>query len=47
MFISLKKEASSVLRSCGWSDKVHSFMRSKKRLCAQQVGTNLNSDEVK
>ncbi|VVA31924.1 Hypothetical predicted protein [Prunus dulcis] len=43
----LKKEASSVLRSCGWSDKVHSFMRSKKRLCAQQVGTDPNSDEVK
>ena len=29
---SLEKEAFSVLRSCGWSDKVFSFMSSKKRL---------------
>lgn len=30
---SLEKEASLVLRSCGWSNDVHNFMRSK-RLCA-------------
>ncbi|KAL0008915.1 hypothetical protein SO802_010417 [Lithocarpus litseifolius] len=29
---SLEKEAFSVLRSCGWSDEVFSFMSSKKRL---------------
>lgn len=34
----LKKEASSVLRSCGWSEKVLSFMRSRKRQCAHEAG---------
>nr|GMC81367.1 ubiquitin carboxyl-terminal hydrolase 25 [Ipomoea batatas] len=31
----LMKEASSVLRSCGWTDNVYSLMRSKKRLCVR------------
>ncbi|XP_057949288.1 ubiquitin carboxyl-terminal hydrolase 25 [Malania oleifera] len=34
----LKKEASLVLRSCGWSDKVYSFMHSRKRFCAREAG---------
>lgn len=47
MFISLKKETSSVLRSCGWLDEVYSFMLSRKKLCSDQVGTTPNSNEVK
>ncbi|KAM1003945.1 hypothetical protein ACFX2C_004200 [Malus domestica] len=43
----LEKEASSVLRSCGWLDEVYSFMRSRKRLCSEQVETTPNYDEVK
>ncbi|XP_015581087.2 ubiquitin carboxyl-terminal hydrolase 25 isoform X1 [Ricinus communis] len=39
----LKQEASTVLRSCGWSSKVYSFMCSRKRLCAREPG-NLPSD---
>ncbi|XP_044503933.1 ubiquitin carboxyl-terminal hydrolase 25-like [Mangifera indica] len=34
----LEKEASFVLRSCGWSENVYSFMSSRKRLCAQEAG---------
>lgn len=29
----LLKEAAQVLRTCGWSDKVYEYMRSRKRLC--------------
>ena len=47
MLISLEKEAISVLRSCGWADEVYSFMRSRKRLCVEQVGTTRNGDEAK
>ncbi|KAM5586556.1 ubiquitin carboxyl-terminal hydrolase 25 [Rosa sericea] len=43
----LKKEALSVLRSCGWADEVFSFMRSRKRLCVDQVGLAQNGDEAK
>ncbi|PRQ30707.1 putative ubiquitinyl hydrolase 1 [Rosa chinensis] len=43
----LKKEALSVLRSCGWADEVFSFMRSRKRLCVDQVGLTQNGDEAK
>ncbi|KAF3441127.1 hypothetical protein FNV43_RR15038 [Rhamnella rubrinervis] len=44
----LKKEASSVLRSCGWSDKVYSFMHSRKRLCLQEAGwTPSNGNELR
>ncbi|CAF1704471.1 hypothetical protein HID58_053796 [Brassica napus] len=35
---SLKKDASSFLRTCGWYDQVHSSMRAKKRLCSEQSG---------
>ncbi|XP_050218113.1 ubiquitin carboxyl-terminal hydrolase 25 [Mercurialis annua] len=39
----LKQEASTVLQSCGWSNKVYSFMCSRKRLCVRELG-NLPSD---
>lgn len=34
----LKREASSVLRTSGWSNEVEAFMRSKKRSCAGKLG---------
>ncbi|XP_004294078.1 PREDICTED: ubiquitin carboxyl-terminal hydrolase 25-like [Fragaria vesca subsp. vesca] len=43
----LKKEALSVLRSCGWVDDITSFMRSRKKLCVDQVGLAQNGDEAK
>lgn len=43
---SLKHKASSVLRSCGWTDKVYSFMCSRKRLCTG-VQTLPNVKELK
>ncbi|XP_024017932.1 ubiquitin carboxyl-terminal hydrolase 25 isoform X2 [Morus notabilis] len=44
----LAKEASSVLRSCGWSDKVYNFMGSGKRLRTQEAGTTpLTRDELR
>ncbi|KAL5736725.1 hypothetical protein ACOSP7_031179 [Xanthoceras sorbifolium] len=33
----LEKEAFSVLQSCGWSEKVYSFMCSRKRLCTREA----------
>ncbi|RZB66175.1 Ubiquitin carboxyl-terminal hydrolase 25 isoform B [Glycine soja] len=42
----LGKEAKSVLRSCGWTDKVYEFMRSKK-LHAQEAGNLTNGDEIR
>ncbi|KAI4323142.1 hypothetical protein L6164_022772 [Bauhinia variegata] len=44
---SLKRDASSVLRSCGYSDKVYSFMRSRKRLHAEEAGNSLKLDEIR
>ncbi|KAI4333390.1 hypothetical protein L6164_018212 [Bauhinia variegata] len=44
---SLKRDASSVLRSCGYSDKVYGFMRAKKRLCAEEAGTSFTLDEIR
>ncbi|KAI4388231.1 hypothetical protein MLD38_000578 [Melastoma candidum] len=35
----LKNEASTILRSCGWSDEVYSFMRAKRRKCSENVET--------
>ncbi|KAK9268687.1 hypothetical protein L1049_000447 [Liquidambar formosana] len=35
----LRKEASLFLQSCGWSDEVYSFMKSRKRLCTQDAGS--------
>ncbi|KAL9432932.1 hypothetical protein AB3S75_027863 [Citrus x aurantiifolia] len=43
----LKKEASSVLRSCGWSEKVLSYMRSRKRQCAHEVGITPGDIDLK
>ncbi|KAK6947235.1 Peptidase C19, ubiquitin carboxyl-terminal hydrolase [Dillenia turbinata] len=46
----LKKEADLVLRSCGWYDKVYSFMCSRKRFCTEEARTGLagaNNDELK
>ncbi|KAF4386609.1 hypothetical protein F8388_006564, partial [Cannabis sativa] len=40
----LAKEASSVLRSCGWSEKVYSFMSSEKRLRTKEAGTTSLTD---
>ncbi|XP_062090473.1 ubiquitin carboxyl-terminal hydrolase 25 [Humulus lupulus] len=42
----LAKEASSVLRSCGWSEKVYSFMSSGKRLRTEEAGTTSLTDNV-
>ncbi|KAL8161380.1 hypothetical protein V2J09_012869 [Rumex salicifolius] len=42
----LQKEASSVLRSCGWTDEVYEYMRSKKRLRADDLAS-LAADESK
>ncbi|KAH1237523.1 Ubiquitin carboxyl-terminal hydrolase 25 [Glycine max] len=42
----LGKEAKSVLRSIGWTDKVYEFMRSKK-LRAQEAGNLTNGDEIR
>jgi hypothetical protein len=36
----LVHEASSELRSCGWTDEVQSFMRDRKRLCVRQGARN-------
>ena len=44
---SLGKEAKSVLRSCGWTDKVCDFMRSRKRLRAQEAGNITSGDEIR
>lgn len=43
----LKKEASLVLRSCGWTDRLYIFMHSRKRLCAQKSGDPPSSNESK
>ncbi|XP_058071489.1 ubiquitin carboxyl-terminal hydrolase 25 isoform X2 [Magnolia sinica] len=42
----LAKEAISDLHSCGWVDKVHSYMRGKKRLCAQSAGGTPSNTEL-
>ncbi|MED6169880.1 Ubiquitin carboxyl-terminal hydrolase 25 [Stylosanthes scabra] len=43
----IAKEAKSVLRSCGWTDNVFDFMRSRKRLRAQEAGHTTSADEIK
>ncbi|XP_054815330.1 ubiquitin carboxyl-terminal hydrolase 25-like [Prosopis cineraria] len=43
----LGKEAKSVLRSCGWTDKVYDYMSSRKRLRAQEAGNSSIEDEIK
>ncbi|KAJ8755063.1 hypothetical protein K2173_016631 [Erythroxylum novogranatense] len=43
----LQQNASTILRSCGWSDKVYKFMHKKKRLCARDLGDNPTCDDLK
>ncbi|CAJ1957916.1 unnamed protein product [Sphenostylis stenocarpa] len=43
----LEKEAKSFLISCGWDDMVYEFMRSKKKLRAQEDGNLANGDETR
>ncbi|XP_027170614.1 ubiquitin carboxyl-terminal hydrolase 25 isoform X1 [Coffea eugenioides] len=41
----IEKETSSVLASCGWSEEVYTFMRSRKKLCvgrAEYDASNVN-----
>lgn len=45
---SLKNDASSVLRTCGWLEEVYSFMRLKKRSYASQLkNTSETADYLK
>lgn len=37
-YLSLQKNASSHLRSCGWYDEVDNLMRAKKRSLAELTG---------
>ncbi|XP_038894470.1 ubiquitin carboxyl-terminal hydrolase 25 isoform X2 [Benincasa hispida] len=43
----LKKEALSVLRSCGWLEEVCSCMRSRKRLCLREMDSTPSSNDLK
>ncbi|KAJ1434274.1 Ubiquitin specific protease, conserved site [Sesbania bispinosa] len=43
----LGKEAKSALRSCGWTNMVYDFMRSRKRLHAQEAGSLTSGDETR
>ncbi|KAA8526677.1 hypothetical protein F0562_008120 [Nyssa sinensis] len=44
----LEKEASLALRSSGWADKVYSYLRDRKKLCAQEPGNAApNNNESK
>lgn len=43
--VSLEKEASSVLRSCGWSGNVYSFMCSRKRV--REAGNTPSGSDLK
>lgn len=43
----LMEEASSVLRSCGWTENVHTFMHAKKKMRAQGVRNTSDYDEEK
>ncbi|XP_022717448.1 ubiquitin carboxyl-terminal hydrolase 25-like isoform X2 [Durio zibethinus] len=42
----LKKEASSVLRSCGWYGDVYNFMYSRKQLCLLETGSTLSGNDL-
>ncbi|MBA0752949.1 hypothetical protein Gogos_021156 [Gossypium gossypioides] len=42
----LKKEASSVLRSCGWYYNVYNFMNLKKQSYALEIGNTLNGNDL-
>ncbi|KAK3015271.1 hypothetical protein RJ639_005691 [Escallonia herrerae] len=41
------KEASSVLKSCGWADEVYTFMHSRKKKCAAAGNDASNINEIK
>ncbi|KAJ6752023.1 hypothetical protein OIU85_002444 [Salix viminalis] len=43
----LKQEASSILGSCGLSDKVYNFMRARKRSCIQEAGNKPSGTDIK
>lgn len=43
----LQKEAYLVLQSCGWSEEVHNFMRTRKKLCTQEGGNSLTDSDLK
>ncbi|XP_010535000.1 PREDICTED: ubiquitin carboxyl-terminal hydrolase 25-like isoform X2 [Tarenaya hassleriana] len=44
---SLKKDAASYLRSCGWYDKVQASMHGRKRLYTEEAGDGLDGSELK
>ncbi|XP_057812302.1 ubiquitin carboxyl-terminal hydrolase 25-like [Salvia miltiorrhiza] len=44
---SIGKEASMILRSCGWSEEVRSFMHTTKKLCQETGNSALNDHERK
>lgn len=37
------KEASMILRSCGWTEEVRGFMHATKKLC-QETGNSASTD---
>ncbi|KAH7522460.1 ubiquitin carboxyl-terminal hydrolase 25 [Ziziphus jujuba] len=43
----LKEETSSVLQSCGWKDKIYSFMSSRKRLRTKEAGSTPDNNELR
>jgi hypothetical protein len=45
--LSLEKEASSILRSCGWYDNTYSFMSSRKSLCREARNGSSSFSESK
>uniref|UniRef100_A0A803N7N5 ubiquitinyl hydrolase 1 n=1 Tax=Chenopodium quinoa TaxID=63459 RepID=A0A803N7N5_CHEQI len=40
----LQKEAALALQTCGWSDKVYEYMRSKKRVCVDACSSTDNKE---
>jgi hypothetical protein len=44
---SLKQQASLILGSCGFFDKVYDFMRARKRLCVHEAGNKPSGTELK
>lgn len=43
----LSREAHSYLHSCDWANRLHDFMRTRKRICVQQSGGCLDNDELR
>ena len=46
-FLRIENEASMILRSCGWSEEVHSFMHAAKKSCQETGNSALNDHERK